>query len=55
MAAFGYFSVNKTSMGAKRKMRLGAQQSFVCFYCGAIYENLDLYNHHVESQHYHER
>ncbi|KAJ1829234.1 hypothetical protein LPJ56_000536 [Coemansia sp. RSA 2599] len=54
-----YFSLTKSSqrslLARKRRMRLNAQQSFVCFYCGAIYENLDLYNTHVESMHYHER
>ncbi|KAJ1663284.1 hypothetical protein EV178_005112 [Coemansia sp. RSA 1646] len=39
----------------KVRCRLHGQQAFVCFYCGAIYDNLDAYNQHVESLHYHER
>ncbi|PIA16441.1 hypothetical protein COEREDRAFT_81120 [Coemansia reversa NRRL 1564] len=40
---------------SKIKTRLHGQQAFVCFYCGAVYHNLDEYNQHVESMHYHER
>ncbi|KAJ2738758.1 hypothetical protein H4S06_006399 [Coemansia sp. BCRC 34490] len=43
------------SVVAKIRGRLHREQAFVCFYCGAIYDNLDAYNVHVESQHYHER
>ncbi|KAJ2439561.1 hypothetical protein GGH19_005355 [Coemansia sp. RSA 1807] len=40
---------------AKVRARLHGQQAFVCFYCGAVYDNLDAYNNHVETLHYHER
>ncbi|KAJ2331028.1 hypothetical protein GGI00_003441 [Coemansia sp. RSA 2681] len=48
-----YYSAKQSA--GRFKGRLSVQQAYVCFYCGAIYHDLDDYNAHVESQHYHER
>ncbi|KAJ2822080.1 hypothetical protein GGI24_004038 [Coemansia furcata] len=54
MANSARFCSAKKSAGMF-KGRLSGQQAYVCFYCAAIYHDLDEYNNHVESQHYHER
>ncbi|KAJ2042963.1 hypothetical protein GGH94_001477 [Coemansia aciculifera] len=48
-----FYSAKKSA--ERFKGRLSAQQAYVCFYCAAIYHDLEEYNNHVESQHYHER
>ncbi|KAJ2792838.1 hypothetical protein GGI18_000082 [Coemansia linderi] len=48
-----FYSAKKSA--ARFQGRLNGQQAYVCFYCAAIYHDLDEYNSHVESQHYHER
>ncbi|KAJ2910537.1 hypothetical protein GGI21_000775 [Coemansia aciculifera] len=48
-----FFSAKKSALRLKNQSN--AQQAYVCFYCAAMYQDLDEYNAHVESQHYHER